>query len=183
LQKLSEKVKEPQKLTVEEKENFKEIFEGIKSWVDDALEVVLEKDREEAYRYLNLLVAGLTKVDVDYIAGVVPPKTKNEENGEDEILGLQDEENLKDVASSKKPVVKQDLLDLINQLPARERSIAHRLDCYHTYEEIESNEGTCVDCSLEKLIECIRVIDPTIDPAQDIIREVEAARRAGELTG
>lgn len=177
LQKISDKVKEPPKLTVEEKENFNEIFERIKGWLDDALEVVLEKDREEAYRYLNLLVAGLTKVDVDYIAGVVPPTAKKEENDAVEIIAPGGGDEQKNVASSKNPVVKPDLLELINQLPSKEQSIARRLDCYRTYEELENNEATCNDCGLEKLIECIRIIDPTINPAEDIIKEVEAARR------
>jgi len=178
LEEISKKIKEPPKLSSEEKKNFTEVFEVLKGWLNDTLEILLEKDRDEAYRYLNLLIAALKKVDIDYVAGVASPIAKNERNPPDEKSGLASPEA---EILPKEPVIKPDLMELIKQLPPKERGIASRLDCYKNYQELESNEATCPDCSLGKLIECIRIIDPSIDPVEDIIREVEAARRGEQI--
>jgi len=177
LDEISEKIKEPPKLSSEEKKNFTEIFTVLKGWLEDSLVVILEKNRDEAYRYMNLLIAGLKKVDLDYIAGVVPPEAKIEEDDPDKII---DPMQVLAPNEAKKPVVKPDLMELVSQLPPKERGMASRLDCCKSYEDGD-NEATCTDCSLEKLIECVRIIDPTIDPAEDIIREVEEARRAATI--
>ena len=68
---LEESLGAPVKLSDKEKEKFREVFDGIKEWVDGTHDVVAEKNQDDAYRYLRLLLSALTKVDVDFVAGAM----------------------------------------------------------------------------------------------------------------
>ena len=180
LDELKAKLKTPPKLSDTEKEKFTEIFEGLQLVLKDTLDVVLDMDKDDAYRYMNLIVAGLQKVDVDYVAGVEPILTINEEKAPNESIeppGRIAPER----AQPKGAVVKPDFISFMKELDQHQLDLAYRaLDCFKQFEEV-GDDIVCPDCSLEKMVACIRAVDPTIDPVQDIIDEVDEARRTGKI--
>jgi hypothetical protein len=178
LKELKVKLEVPPKLSETEKEKFTEIFGGLQLILKDTLSVVLDMDRENAYRYMNLLVAGLQKVDVDYAAGVDPIPSKTQEKGPNDSLAPEDAEER---VEPRGPVAKPDWMSFTKELTPHQKNVGNRsLDCFKMYEEV-GDEIVCPDCSPEKMVACIRAEDPTIDPADDIIREVDEARKAGRL--
>ena len=180
LEELKAKLKIPPKLSDTEKEKFTEIFEGLQLLLKETLEVVLGLNKDDAYKYLNLLVAGLQKVDLDYEAGVEPIVAINEEKGPNESIRPSGRDAL-EVARPKGAVVKPDFISFTKELDVHQKDVANRaLDCFKQYEEV-GDDIICPDCSLERMVACIRAEDPSIDAAQDIIKEVEEARRTGKI--
>lgn len=178
LKELRVKLKVPSKLSEVEKEKFIEIFGGLQLVLKDTLAVVLDMDREDAYNYMNLLVAGLQKVDADYAAGVEAKIAKNEEKDPNEIT---DPEDVSEKVQLRGPVAKPDWMSFTRELTPHQKDVANRtLDCFQMFDEV-GDEIVCSDCSLEKMIACIRTEDSSIDPAEDIIKEVDEARKTGKL--
>ena len=178
LDELRKKLKTPPKLSDTEKEKFTEIFEGLQLVLKDTLEVVLDMDKDDAYRYMNLIVTGLQKVDLDYVAGVESKPAINEEKGPDESVEIN---GLPVKVHPTGPVVKPDFISFMKELDQHQLDLAYRvLDCFKQFEEV-GDDIVCPDCSLERMVACIRAVDPTIDPMQDIIKEVEEARRTGKI--
>lgn len=170
---LEESLGVPVKLSEDEKDKFKGVFEGLKDWLDGTHDVVIEKDRDEAYRYLRLLLATLAKVDVDFIGGVIPP-TKI---GEDVLLEVApiEEEPLKPVIRP----TKEQVNGWIDQMTPEIRMKATTLlDCLKQYLDPESEVGIdiiCNVCSLEKMERCIRDEDPTITDSMTVFMDFQQA--------
>lgn len=178
LDELRKKLKTPPKLSDTEKEKFTEIFEGLQLVLKETLEAVLDMDKDDAYKYLNLLVAGLQKVDVDYEAGVEAKLAINEEKGP---IESPESNGLPEKARPTGPVVKPDFISFTKDLTQHQLDLGYRvLDCFKQFEEV-GDDIVCPDCSLERMVACIRAVDPTINPADDIIKEVDEARRAGKI--
>jgi len=159
LKEIAEQLKQTPKLSTEEKAQIQGVFDGLSQVLDATLETILCLDRLEAYRYTHLIVAAFRQIIADYQKEVTPP-----------------EEPAKPAEPSA-PTEKADLKALVQQLPPKLQAVAKRVDCVSQLEEV-GDDVICSDCSLEKLIECVRIIDPSIDPAQDIIDEVEKMRAA-----
>lgn len=167
---LEESLGAPVKLSEKEKEKFGRVFEGLKEWLDDAQEVILKKDRDAAYRYLRLLLLALTKVDVDFLAGVKVTM----EDGE-LVSPIEDlEEKLPE------PVVrptKEQVDGWLGQMPAKMKQKAIMLlDCLKQYCDPESEvdiDIICNHCTPEEMEQCIRNADPSITDSMTIFMQVQ----------
>jgi len=153
LKKIKEGLKTPPKLSDVEKEKITTTFEGMKEILDDTLEIILEKDRKEAFRYTNILVTAIQQADIDFIAGA-------------EV----EEEQIHQVEEKKQPsgpVEKPDFEAFMENISDRQRNIGLRsLDCFQQFPEV-GYDIVCPDCSMEKMIACIRMEDPSVDPNKD----------------
>lgn len=163
LQQIKEDLKTPPKLSSVEVEKITATFEAMKGILDDTLEIVLEKDRAEAFRYTNLVVLAIQQADVNFIGGVVIEDKPEEEALLHPELG---------------PVPKPDFKALLEALTPEQNNVAMRLDCVKQYEEL-GDEIVCADCSMEKMIACIRVEDPSINPNDDFELDVKMMREQG----
>lgn len=186
-------VGEPVKLSDVEKERFRKVIEQIKELFDDNLEVMLEMDRDDAYRYLNLLIQAFQQADANFVAGAAPAQIEAEEAVEVEEPKELDEET--QLRPSPKVVVapgeKPNFDKIMEKLTDGERGKAKAyLDCVKTAMELkesgdDSNQVLCNApdriCSADEMRRCIASEDPSIDTSQDIIDEVNAARESGEL--
>lgn len=159
----------PVKLSDVEKEKFTKTFSSLKIWMDDALEVALGMDRDPAYRYIKLLIDGLVKVDVDFVAGVnTRPKIR------DKTIPLPDIEQpvpVEPIIPAVRPT-KEQVDGWIEELTPEAKIIAsEQLDCIKQYLDPEDSAGLtviCNDCSMKKMAQCIRDEDPSFEDAGSI---------------
>lgn len=163
---LEESLGVPVKLSEDEKEKFKTIFEGLKDWLDGTHDVVVEKDRDDAYRYLRLLLGILGKVDVDFVAGVMP-SAKVGVDALSEVAPIEEE--------LPEPVVrptKEQVDGWLNQMVPEMRVKAETLlDCIKQYVDPENEVGIeviCNFCGPEKIERCIRGEDPSITNSKTV---------------
>ena len=164
---LEESLGAPVKLSEMEKEKFQRVFKGLHGWIDDLETVILEKDSGDAYRYTRLLLVALTKVDIDYIAGVA--------------IDMEDGE-LVTPLEPPEPVVrptKEQVDGWLEQMPAKIRRKAITLvDCLKQYNDPESEVGIkiiCNHCSREEMEKCIRIADPSITDATTVFMAFQQA--------
>ena len=177
LKKIREDLKTPPTLSTVEAEKITATFEAMKEILDDTLKIVLEKDRAEAFRYTNLVVTAIQQADTNFIGGVVAEKLINEENDPNEII---EPDGLNAVRTSKEPVEKPDFIAFTQGLSTRQMNVAKRLDCFKQFQDEEVGDAiVCDDCSQEKMIACIRMEDPTIDPNDDYELDVKMMRNRG----
>jgi len=159
LEKLEEELKQIVTLSENEKEQITSTFEGLKLILETTLDVILALNREEAYRYTSLFVAGFMKIDTNYIEGIKVSK-----------------EDKSSIPS--KPVPKPDFISFVNNLEPRQRAIIKQLDCYKGYQDPEIGDAIiCPDCSPEKMLTCIQAADPAIDPNNDFKIDLELERK------
>lgn len=150
----------PVRLSDVEKEKFTETFDSLKVWMDDSLKSILKMNRDAAYRYIDLLIKGLTKVDVDFVAGVElrPP----EERREPTI-----------------PVVKptkEEVDGWLSELTPEVHTKAIELvDCLKQYLDPDGPgiDIICPHCSKKEMEQCIRNADPSIEDAGSIFMKVQ----------
>jgi len=170
LKNLEESLGAPVKLSETEKEKFERVFEGLKEWLDEAQGVILEKDRDEAYRYLRLLLIALTKVDVDYLAGVKVTM-------DDGRLVARVEDPEEEIPEPIVRPTKEQVDGWLDQMPAKiKRKAITLLDCLKQYCDPESEAGVdiiCNHCSLKEMEQCIRNADPSITDSMTIFMEVQ----------
>jgi len=184
LKEIQKKLKTPPSLSSVESDKITETFEAMKGVLDDTLVVVLEKDRAEAFRYTSLLVQALQQADTNFIGGVPPipaadvepqpaePGVQSTAEGSTTV-GLQIRAD-----SPKGPVAKPDFLEFSKSLTPHQMGIGSRLDCFKQFPEV-GDAIVCTDCSMEKMIACIRMEDPTIDPNKDFELDVKMMREKG----
>lgn len=179
VEKSSEKLKSlevslgvPVKLSEDEKDKFKKIFEGLKEWLDETHDIVVEKDRDEAYRYLRLLLGTLAKVDVDFVAGVKAPAEPGDVLSE-----------VAPIEAPPEPVVRptKEQVDgwLAQMTPEVRVKATTLLDCLKQYLDPESEVGIniiCNFCSPEKMERCIRDEDPSITDSMTVFMEHQQER-------
>ena len=190
LKEIQKKLKTPPSLSSVESDKITETFEAMKGILDDTLVVVLEKDRAEAFRYTNLLVQALQQADTNFIGGVPPtpdveprPAADVEPQPAEPVVQSTAEgsttEGLQIRADSPKgPVNKPDFLEFSKSLTPHQMNIASRLDCFKQFPEV-GDAIVCTDCTMEKMIACIRLEDPTVDPNDDFKLDVEMMREKG----
>lgn len=166
LKQIKEDLKTPPKLSTVEIEKITATFKAMKEVLDDTLKIVLEKDRAEAFRYTNLIVESIQQADVKFIGGVTA-SVENEEDPETKTI-------LKKGPTG--PVPKPDFLALTKELTEEQMNVAMRLDCFKQFEEV-GDAIVCADCSPERMIACIRMEDPAIDPNKDFELDVKMMRK------
>ena len=151
LQKIFEELKTPPKLSEVEKDKISKTFEAMKEVLDDTLEIVLEMDRGEAFRYTNILVTAIQEADANFMGGV---------ELETPIIAI---------AAPTGPVPRPDFAALRENLTEEQLAIGLRsLDCFQQFDEV-GDDIVCPDCSMEKMFACIRREDPSVDPKRDFI--------------
>ncbi len=185
LKEIQKKLKTPPSLSSVESDKITETFEAMKGVLDDTLAVVLEKDRAAAFRYTSLLVQALQQADTNFIGGVPPTPAVDVEPLPQPAAAVQSTaegsttEGLQIRANSPKgPVAKPDFLEFSKSLTPHQMGIGSRLDCFKQFPEV-GDAIVCTDCTMEKMIACIRMEDPTIDPNKDFELDVKMMREKG----
>jgi len=159
----------PVKLSDVEKEKFTETFNALKGWLDDGLDTVLEMDRDAAYRYIDLLLKGLLKVDVDFVAVVMP-----EESGLVKPVDVQEQKEPEPTPVVRPTAEQVDgWLDALT--PKAKITASEHLDCIKQYLDPEGPgiDIICNFCSTEKMAQCIRDEDPSFEDAGSIFMRVQ----------
>lgn len=165
----------PVDLSDVEKERFNKIFEALKEWLDDARIVVLEKDRDEAYRYVNLLIAHLQRVDLDFVAAVEPPQDSLDAGVDLSIKGPPRRIRSRVVRPTKEQVDGW----LSNMIPSMREKAPMILDCLKQYLDPESDVNIaviCNDCSPDRMVACIQAEDPSIVDSMSVFMEHQIGR-------
>lgn len=161
----------PVKLSEVEEEKFTKTFTSLKEWMDGGLEAVLKMDRDQAYRYIKLLIDGLRKVDIDFVAGV---DTRPKEPQTEPEVPLEDIEQ-----PEEPPVVrptKEQVDGWLDELtPKAKITASEHLDCIKQYLDPEGPgiDIICNFCSMEKMAQCIRDEDPSFEDAGSIFMKVQ----------
>ena len=155
----------PVRLSDVEKEKFTETFASLKVWMDESLEAVLVMPRDAAYRYIDLLILGLQKVDVDFVAGVDTTKILSEVAEEPKIPPVP-------VVKPTKEEVDGWLSELTPEIRAKASEI---VDCLKQYLDPEGPgmEVICPHCTKAELEQCIRNADPSIEDSGSIFMRVQ----------
>lgn len=176
LLKIREDMVLPVGLSELEKEKITSTFDALKEWLDDAKVSILEKPRLEAYRYVELMIAHLQMVDVDYIAGasrasvVVAPSVDSPEKGEQESSTVSEEPPVPVVRPTAEQV--DGWLDDMN--PQIRAKLTRLLDCFKQYLDPESEVGIeviCSRCNPVEIAKCIRIADPSIVDSSTVFME------------
>lgn len=162
-------IESPVKLSDVEKEKFTETFSALKGWLDDGLDTVLGMDRDAAYRYVDLLLKGLQKVDVDFVAVVMP---ESKELDSVKPVDTQEEPRPDPVV---KPTVEQVDKWIAALTPKAKITASEHLDCIKQYLDPEGPgiDVICPYCSMEKMVQCIRDEDPTFEDAGAIFMKYQ----------
>ncbi len=160
LKELEEGLKQVPALSDKEEEQITKVFEGLTVILEDTLAVILALNREEAYRYTELFVSGFMTISANYIGDMKAPKNDPKEH------------------RALRPTQKPDFKSFVDALEPRLRAIIEKLDCYKNFINEEIGEAVvCDDCGLEKMLNCIRVEDPTIDPNEDFKIDLALERK------
>jgi hypothetical protein len=171
LLKIREEMKVPVKLSELEREKFNNIFETLKEWLDDSRTSTVEKDRDEAYRYVDLLIGHLQMVDVDYIAGasratpiVTPSVLENVEPLEEPAHNIKSPPHVRPTAEQ----VDGWLGDMNPQIRSK---VTRLLDCFKQYLDPDGEAGIdviCNRCRPEEIAKCLIIADPSIEDASTV---------------
>lgn len=172
LLKIREEMKVPVKLSELEREKFNKTFEALKEWLEDSRVSNIGKNRDEAYRYVDLLIGHLQMVDVDYIAGasratpIVAPSAvepgKVEPEGEPHAI-----KSLPHI----RPTAEQVDGWLEDMNPQIRSKVTRLLDCFKQYLDPDSESGIaviCDRCSPEEIVKCLRIADPSIEDSSTV---------------
>jgi len=143
LEQIKKDITIPVKLSDNEKDQIKRAFQAIREMLEDSEKTVMEMDRDGAYRYVNLIISGLSKADLDFIGGVKP------------------KENLTDPKQKTGPASRPNYEELLGQLEPEERKKAEFLECSTSFREA-GIDAICPECTLEKMKTCIKTFDPSI---------------------
>ena len=154
----------PVRLSDVEKEKFTETFSSLKEWLDDGLESVLKMNRDAAYRYIDLLIKGLQRVDLDFVAGV-----------DMQIVVPEDKEPELPPAPVVRPT-KEQVDGWLGELTPEVRvKAAELVDCLKDYLDPDGPglEIICHHCSREEMEQCIRNADPSFEDAGSIFMKIQ----------
>ena len=160
------KLEKPVKLSETEIKKIDEIFTDFIKILGDVRNEVLAMDQPYAYRYMEILLKKFIETKAEFEGKIVtqagprptaPPIIRVE----------------------RKP---GDFREYFDQLTLEQQEIAQRkLDCVKSalkLEEAGENPSAplCADCSLEAMMNCIRLEDPSIRDEMDV--DLEKARQA-----
>jgi len=169
---LQKMLEQPVKLSEKEQEKITEIFLELNVILSDLKNEILQMDREEAFRYMEIILQKFSAAKADFENGIKPETKKHHPRPEPKTV---------------EPThPKGYFLEMYNQLTTHQKDIAERtLDCVKTaFQLIESEEGApeealCPDCNLEAMINCINTEDPSIrdEMDEDLARQRAAHRQ------
>jgi len=182
---VEEKLKEAQELAAKpidlsepEKEKLTQIIELIKEGLDGVLKDALSKTRDEAFEIIRGYLIAMQKGGS---IGLDEGPTHDRENSR--VNELIPEEELAEKPPTK-PIVHPQLDDIFAGLPEDLRRRARELlSCVKSYVRLEEagedgSQVLCPDCTPAKMIECIRVEDPTvIDELDEELRKAGVVRQ------
>lgn len=149
LEQIKKDIAVPVKLSDNEKEQIRKAFQAIRSMLEGSETSVLDMDRDEAYRYVNLIIIGLQQADVNFIGGQKSKEPLINSNGEP----------VKKVRGE--PALRPNYEGLLEQLEPEERKKAEYLECFTSFKE-SGIEAICPECTSEKMKTCIKTYDPSI---------------------
>jgi len=177
----------PVKLTELEKKKFTDVMTTIKGMLDDSLEVILDMDRDEAYRYVQLIVNGIKEADMKFAGGVPAPSEFTTPIAKFESYS---KPRLKVKGDRIVLITYPDFDSIFAELSSNQRDKAKRyLDCVKTVfelkemlenPEVSDKEKAKVDinsvlccgddktCSVDEMIKCITIEDPTVKDEMDM---------------
>ena len=181
LLKIREEMVLPVGLSELEKERVTGTFDALKVWLDDTKATVLEKPRLEAYKYIELLIAHLQMIEVDYKAGASrasvvkvntdPIRVEAEESATGEL-----EVPESNIASL--PVVRPtvELVDgwLVDMNPQVRSKLTRLLTCFKQYLDPDSEVGIdiiCSHCNPAEIAKCLIIADPSIVDSSTVFME------------
>lgn len=179
LLKIREEMKVPVKLSELEREKFNKTFDALKEWLEDSRVSNIEKNRDEAYRYVDLLIGHLQMVDADYIAGasratpIVAPPAAVEPGKE-----LEAPHNIQSLPHIR-PTAEQVDGWLEDMNPQIRSKVTRLLDCFKQYLDPDSESGIaiiCDRCSPEEIAKCIIIADPSIEDASTVFMQHQLGR-------
>lgn len=170
---LKTELMQPVKLSETERQKFKEIFEKIRKIIDQKEIKVLEMDKDDAYRYMQIFLTKFSRVESEFTGEITREPEKEEIRTE----------TLEKKKPLKKPVIKHEpgaFRKMYDKLTQRQRDVANRsLDCiknalaFEESGEAPPEEVLCNDCSYKAMIACITTEDPSIKDEMDL--ELEKA--------
>jgi len=182
---VEDKLKEAQELSAKpidlsepEKERLTRVIELMKDSLDEVLEDALSKPRDEAFEIIRGYLIAMQK------GGSIEPDPIDEGPTHDRegprVDDVIPEEVLAEEKLPTKPIVHPQLDGIFAGLPEDLRRKARELlSCVKSYVRLEEEgedggQVLCPDCTPDKMIECIKVADPTVIDELD-----EELRRAG----
>jgi len=186
---VEEKLKEAQELAAKpidlsepEKEKLTQIIELIKEGLDGVLEDALSKTRDEAFDIIRGYLIAMQRGGTIEPDSIDEGPTHDRENSRvDELIP---EEELAEKKAPAKPIVQPQLEDIFAGLPEDLRRRARELlSCVKSYVRLEEegedgSQVLCPDCNPAKMIECIKVEDPTvIDELDEELRKAGVVRQ------
>ena len=177
---VEDKLKEAQELAAKpidlsepEKEKLTQIIELIKEGLDGVLEDALSKPRDEAFEIIRGYLIAMQKGGS---IGLDEGPTHDRES----VI----EEELAEKKPPTKPIVHPQLDGIFAGLPEDLHGKARELlSCVRSYVKLEEegedgSQVLCPDCNPAKMIECIRVEDPTvIDELDEELRKAGVVRQ------
>jgi len=181
---VEEKLKEAQELAAKpidlsepEKERLTQIIELMKDSLDKVLEEALSKPRDEAFEIIRgYLIAMQKGGSIGLDEGLT-----HDREGVDNVIP---EKKLAEKKPPTKPIVHPQLDDIFAGLPEDLRRKARGLlPCVKSYVRLEEegedgSQVLCPDCNPTKMIECIKVADPTvIDELDEELRKAGVVRQ------
>ena len=173
LLKIREEMVLPVGLSELEKERVTGTFDALKVWLDDTKATVLEKPRLEAYKYIELLIAHLQMIEVDYKAGasrasVVKTSSvdSTEKQGQESATGeLEVPEHNIESLPVVRPTAEQVDGWLGDMNPQVRSKLTRLLTCFKQYLDPDSTVGIdiiCSHCNPAEIAKCIIIADPKI---------------------
>jgi len=155
---LQKKLERPVNLSEKESEKIIEIFKDLRALLNSLEKDILEMDRDNAFRYMEILIKKFSESQTAFNEGTAHG------NG-----------NLKPVERKLSQVLKPSgtFSGIYNELKAHEKGIAGRtLDCVKmALQLIEDGDipeqVLCQECSLEAMRNCINTEDPNVKDEMD----------------
>jgi len=166
---LQTKLEMPVKLSDKEKEKISEIFENLNTVLADLEATILDMDRDDAYRYMQIILQKF-----------VEAKRAFEEGKEPEL----EDNRVKVLPKAEPKAIKPAgfFMEMYDQLTTHQKEVAQRsLDCVKTaLQLIESGEAPpeqvlCDECDLDAMKKCISTEDPKNKDEMD--KGIEADRK------
>lgn len=156
--------KEPAKLSEPEKENLTGIIAILKEILDEVLIKALEMPKDDAFKFVRAYTTAIEYAETNLSRPDFKPPDETEES--EEIVRLEPVEH---------PKLEKVLAGLSEESQRKAREL---LTCVKTYLRLEEkgedgSEALCPDCTPERVIECIRVEDPTV--VDELDKELRAA--------
>ena len=168
-QKLKEAIDKPVTLSDLEKKKFKGIVNTAKDLLDDSLEVMCELSRDEAYRYLNLLINAFQEADAKFVGNA---EASNEPITTPEKIERPRFDEIFDQLTSVEQEKARRYLDCVKNVFLLKTMLEDPSTSEKEKTKINIDEVLCCDkdrvCSVEEMRKCINTEDPTVKDEMDI---------------